>query len=189
MGEPLRPRALGPRWRLERDDEQGLVLRASTSGEARRLAGLLVVGLASAVSAWALVEATPGELELVTWPPAALLGVVAVLSLPAAVRAGRRLASGVDLALTRAGLRGTPVAGGLLGAGPVTVPLAEVRGLELKRRDDGPLQLCSLEVELAGGRRLEGPLVAVPAGEPDPLAPVAARLAERLGLPVLKTDI
>jgi hypothetical protein len=110
--------------------------------------------------------------------------VVALLSLPAAVRTGRRLASGVRLVLSPDGLLGTPVAGGLLGAGPVTVPLAGVRAVRLLRRDDGPLQLCSLEVELATGGRLEGPLLAVPAGEADPLAPVAARLAERLGRPL-----
>jgi len=184
MGEPLRPRALGPRWRLDRDDAQGLALSASTRGETRRLVGLVLVGLASAISAAMLVRATPGQLELVTWPPAALLGLVAVLSVPAAVRAGRRRVLGVGLVLSPSGLSGTPVEGGLLGAGPVTVPLDQVRRVLLRRREDGPLRLSSLEVELTPGGHLEGPLLAVPTGEDDPLAPVAARLAERLGKPL-----
>jgi hypothetical protein len=184
MGEPLAPRSLGPQWRLQRDDAHAFRLERSAAGEPRRLAGLVLVGLASTASAWALVASTPDQLELVTWPPAALLAVVGALSVPAAVRAARRLASGVALELTFAGLSGTPVGGGLLGAPRVTVQPAEVQRVLLHRREDGALRLCSLEVELAHGGRLEGPLLAVAVGEDDPLGPVAARLADRLGCPL-----
>jgi hypothetical protein len=184
VGEPLGRRPLGPRWRLERDDAGGFAPRAATAGEGRRVVGLALVGVASAASAWGLVAATLPALELVTWPPAALLALVAVLSVPAAVRAGRRWRGGVGLVLDGQTLSGTPANPGLLGAARVAVPAAEVARVVLRRRDDGALQLWSLEVELGSGRSLEGPLVAVPAGEASPLRPVALRLAERLGCPL-----
>jgi hypothetical protein len=184
MGEPLAPRPLGPRWRLERDDAVGLTLRGSTEGEGRRLVGLALVGLASASAAWGLVEATPAELELATWPVAGLLALVALLSVPAGVRAVRRLRSGLCLELLETTLTGTPVAGGLLGLPPASVPASEAQSVLLHRREAGALELWSLEVLLASGQRLEGPLVAVPAGEPGPLGAVAARLAARLGCQV-----
>jgi hypothetical protein len=184
VGEPLGRRPLGPRWRLERDDPHGFALRASTEGEGRRVVGLALVGLASAASAWGLVAATLPALELVTWPPAALLALVAVLSVPAALRAARRWRRGVGLVLEGETLSGTPADGGLLGAAALAVPAGAVTRVVLRRRDDGALQLWSLEVLLGSGRRLEGPLLAVPAGEDSPLLPVAERLAERLGCPL-----
>jgi hypothetical protein len=184
MGEPLSPRPLGPGWRLVRDDAQGFELEGSTRGELRRLGGLGLVGAMSAVCAWALVAATPDALELVTWPLAGVLALVAALSVPAAVRTARRLALGVGLSLTPAGLTGALVAGGLLGSGRLTVAPARVLRVELRRREDGALRLSSLEVCLRGGGRLEGPLLAHAAGEEDPLLPVAARLAERLHAPL-----
>ncbi len=174
------PRSVGPRWRITRDDGATLELTRSTSTEWRRAVASALVGLGCEAGAAGLFVVTPDTLTLVFWPLAAGLVLVGVLAFLGAVRSVRHAAYGLTLVFEARGVRGVPLPRGLgleLGS-TVTASTGEVARLRLHRAPHPPLTLSLLEVELRDGRRLQGPEVAWPASEADPLESVARTAAK-----------
>ena len=179
--------ALGPDWTVDAYAPGArLVLKKDAAGDRARARGAATVGVGALVTAAALVSATPSGLALVTWPVAALLGVVAVLAVPAAVRSVRRARSGVTLEATTAGVAGWPVAVGALHdlrAARRQVAAADVAEVSVRQAAHPPLTLWMLEVRLRDGSALAGPEVATPDGAPPPLDAAADALREILDRP------
>jgi hypothetical protein len=174
------PRSVGPRWRITRDDGATLELTRLTSTEWRRAVGSLLVALGCEAGAAGLFAVTPDTLALVFWPLAVGLVLVGGLALVGALRSVLHATHGMTLVFSAEGVRGVPLPRGLgleLGA-PVSVAKGEVVKLRLHRAPHPPLTLSLLEVELRDGRRLQGPEVAWPASESDPLESVARTAAK-----------
>jgi hypothetical protein len=181
------PRSVGPRWRITRDEAATLELTRLTSSEWRRSVGALLVGLGCWAGAAGLFAVTPDTLVLVFWPLAIGLLGVGVLAFVGALRSVLQATRGMSLVFSADGVRGVPLPRGLgleLGA-MVTAPKAEVAKVRLHRAAHPPLTLSLLEVELRDGRRLQGPEVAWPASERDPLEPVARAAAKVLDLTLI----
>jgi hypothetical protein len=178
MPEPLQGRALGPDWRVALHTSDELVLEQHRRGGWRRAGGALIVSLGSLILALALAFATPESARLITWPVSALLLIVAVLGLPAALRNLRRARLGVHLRFTRTAVEGWPVT---LSVSPRRAPVSEVASVAVQVFDHPPLSLALLEVVLRDGTRLAGPELAVHAGDPHPLGPVALAARALIG--------
>ena len=171
MPEPLlQGRALGPDWRVALHTPDELVLEQHRGGGWRRAGGALVVSLGSLILALALAFATPESAQLISWPVSGLLLIVALLGLPASLRNVQRARLGVRLRFTRSAVEGWPVT---LSISPRSAAGSEVARVAVQVFAHPPLSLALLEVVLRDGTRLAGPELAVHAGDPHPLEPVA----------------
>jgi hypothetical protein len=182
----LAGRTLGPRWFVARHDGEALVLQKHTSGEWRRAVASVLVGVGCVAGATGLFVITPDALALVFWPLAVGLVVVGALAALGAVRAALHALRGVTLEFAARTVRGRLVPRGLgFELGPAHSFSAEqVEAVLLHRVSHPPLTLSLLEVALRSGRRLQGPEVAFPPSEADPLEPVARAAAALLSRPL-----
>ncbi len=185
----LAGRALGPRWFVARHDAEALVLQQHTAGQWRRAIASLLVALGCVAGATGLFVITPPSLTLVFWPLAVGLVVVGALAGLGALRSALHGWRGVTLEFASRSVRGHLVPRGLgFELGPARAFAAErVEAVLLHRVAHPPLTLSLLEVAVEGGRRLQGPEVAFPPSEADPLEPIARAAAALLSRP-LKVD-
>lgn len=173
MTERLQGRALGPEWRVSSHTGDELVLEQQGAGGWRKAGGSLVVSFGSLSLGLALALATPESARLIIWPVSALLGIVAMLGLPASLRNVQRARLGVRLRFTREWVEGWPVS---LSFSPRRTPVADVARVSVQVFEHPPLSLAMLEIVLRDGTRLSGPEVAVQSGDKHPLEPLRAAI-------------
>jgi hypothetical protein len=178
---------LGPDWVLVTREPAKLVLEKHRGVELRRALRLGVVMVGSLLAGLALVVETPPDLEVATFPVAAMLGFVSLLGLASGVRSLVLGTRGVQLVFTPTTVSGTLASRGLLHdlrGRAVSLPVAQVQAVQLLRAPHPGLTLSLFEVLLADGRALQGPEVASTPGAVDPLEAVARAAANLINRPL-----